>query len=257
MAAIATSKEKMLTNSIIKIIRRFIPKTVNIMAGPLRGTRWCSGSGSQQYWLGTYERDKQEKFFATVSEGDVVFDIGANTGLYTLLAAKASGEAGHVYAFEPAERNLDFLKRHIHLNNCTNVTIFPSAVADKAGTAFFDQGENHATGHLANEGETPVEVVTVDTLISDGKTRHPDLLKIDVEGAEVKVLQGAINALRETRPVVFLAIHGAQQYTECCDILTNAGYHVETSDEQHDIQFGKLHFDYLAEVLAVPNPEKD
>lgn len=239
--------------TLIRLTRRLIPDVVKIISGPVRGFRWCSRAGSQQYWLGTYEREKQEKFFASVSNGDVVYDIGANTGLYTLLSAKACGESGHVYAFEPAQRNLDFLNRHVDLNQSKNVTIFPYAVADTPGTAYFEQGENHATGHLASDGGVPVEVVTVDTLIKQDTALPPTLLKVDVEGAETEVLQGATHALKKVRPVVFLAIHGSKQYADCCTILTDADYHIETTDEQHDVHFGSLHFDYLAEILAIPN----
>jgi len=241
------------TNRLVKFVRMLIPDVVVIISGPLKGSRWCSKAGSQGFWLGTYEREKQEEFFALVKRGNTVFDIGANTGLYTLLAAKALGDKGQVYSFEPSQRNLEFLRRHITLNKIGNATVFPCAIAAKSGEAFFDQGENHATGHLSKKGQIAVNVVTVDELVETGQVIAPSILKIDVEGAETSVLKGAITVLNQARPIVFLAIHGSKQHEECCDILTSANYRIEVSNEQYNIQFGSLSFDYLAEILAYPN----
>src|SRR5581483_1847479 len=117
-----------------KILRRIPPETVlPVLTGPLRGTRWIVGASRNAYWLGTYERSKCKVFAAAIAEGDVVYDVGAHVGYYTLLASKLVGARGHVYAFEPLPANLEFLERHLKLNQITNVTVVPAAVSDATG----------------------------------------------------------------------------------------------------------------------------
>ena len=69
-----------------------------------------------------------------------VFDIGAHAGYYTLIASKLVGGSGHVVAFEPAPRNLRYLRRHLSLNHVSNVTVLEVAVSDRAGVGRFDVG---------------------------------------------------------------------------------------------------------------------
>ena len=81
-------------------------RAVPILFGPARGLRWVVGVGLHGCWLGTYEWHKQRRFAREIKPGEVFFDIGANTGFYTLLAAKRTGTGGIVHAFEPNPRNL-------------------------------------------------------------------------------------------------------------------------------------------------------
>src|SRR5437899_3136746 len=71
--------------------------TVCVLGGSLRGARWVVGSASHGCWLGWYEADKQRAFASLVKRGDVVFDIGAHVGFYTLLASRLCGPSGHVF----------------------------------------------------------------------------------------------------------------------------------------------------------------
>src|SRR5579862_7724955 len=87
---------------------RLIPRSavLPILQGPLRGKKWVVGSGNHGCWLGSYEHDKQSLFQKTVRTGDIVYDVGANAGFYSLLASVLVGEKGQVYAFEPLPANL-------------------------------------------------------------------------------------------------------------------------------------------------------
>src|SRR5688572_25202486 len=89
---------------------------VRILQGRLRGKRWIAGSSTHGCWLGSYESDKRQLFESSITPGDVVFDIGANVGFYTLLASDLVGSSGHVYSFEPVPRNIEFLNEHLSLN---------------------------------------------------------------------------------------------------------------------------------------------
>src|SRR6185437_11707673 len=132
---------------------------VPIVQGPTRGYRWIAGSSTHGCWLGSYELEKQRVFRSFADPGSVIYDIGANVGIYTLLGATLVGGCGHVVAFEPLPRNLRLLHRHIELNNLQNVTIVEKAVSDRDGFAAFKVGENSSEGSLSTSGELIVETI--------------------------------------------------------------------------------------------------
>src|ERR1700744_2136549 len=111
---------------------RLIPAsaTMPILQGPLRGRRWIVGSATHGCWLGSYEFETQRAFAGLVRRGDVVYDLGANVGFYSLLGARLAGEEGAVYSFEPLERNLGYLRSHIALNRLKNCVVVETAIAD-------------------------------------------------------------------------------------------------------------------------------
>src|SRR5690348_9557213 len=98
---------------------RLVPKKmiVPILQGPLRGKKWIAGSSNHGCWLGTYELGTQRLFCRIVKPGDVVYDIGANVGFYTLLASVCAGPSGRVYSYEPLPENIAGLRKHISINH--------------------------------------------------------------------------------------------------------------------------------------------
>src|SRR5216684_4308319 len=121
---------------ILRLPLSLIPREaeVRILRGPLRGMKWIKGSGPNAYWFGTYEVARVRAFANTVTQGAVVYDVGANVGIYSLLASLRAGRSGMVYAFEPLERNLQHLRRHITLNNLQNCAVLEEAVCNEEGT---------------------------------------------------------------------------------------------------------------------------
>jgi FkbM family methyltransferase len=220
-----------LIDKILRLPLRLIPReaALKILSGPLRGKKWVAGAASHGYWLGTYERDVLDAFVKAIHRGATVYDIGANVGLYTLLASVSAGAAGWVYAFEPVERNLVYLRRHLALNKVENCQVLEVAVADLEGqTRFARSREGHSMGRLANNGELQVRCVTLDGCIyGRAGLRPPDVLKIDVEGAEREVLRGARRSIAEFHPTVFLEVHGTEQHHDCRDFLRGLGYELE------------------------------
>lgn len=106
---------------------------VRILRGPLRGKKWIKGAGVNSYWLGSYENEKVKIFKKFVKKGRVVFDIGANVGYYSLLAANLVGPSGKVFAFEPLRSNFEHLKKNADINFYRNIFPFEVAVSDKSG----------------------------------------------------------------------------------------------------------------------------
>ena len=203
---------------------------VPILQGRLRGKWWIVEASDHGCWLGSYEYRKQQLFARTVKSGDIVFDIGANVGFYTLLASTLTGPNGHVFAFEPVPSNVSFMQAHLRLNRVTNVTVIEEAVSDSSGVASFADGSSRCTGHLALEGGYQVRTVSLDELVSSRKLPVPDCMKIDVEGAEMLVLSGARSLLRDAHPVIFLATHSPDLHKQCCQFLQSLGYQLQSVD---------------------------
>lgn len=218
---------------ILRLPLKLIPKNAKIpvMQGPLKGAKWIAGSHIHGCWLGTYELEKQDAFVKFIKPGQVVCDIGANVGFNTLLSSRLVGPQGKVLSFEPVPRNLALLRQRVEMNHCANVTVFDAAVSNAAGEATFSEGANSANGSLGGGGTLRVRVVCLDDLLRDGVIAPPNLLKIDVEGAEAMVLQGAKTLLETHHPTIFLATHGTEAHNQCIDILRGFGYTLASMDE--------------------------
>ncbi len=146
------------------------------------------------------ERRLLRRFLRT---GWNVADVGANIGYCALLFAEAVGPAGRIACIEPEPDNLAELQRNVAENRLTQVDVFPVAAGAASGTVSLRTGLN---GTVAADGcgEVRVPLRTLDELLAG---RPPDFVKIDVEGYEGHVLDGATRILHEHRPTLFLEIH--------------------------------------------------
>jgi FkbM family methyltransferase len=173
---------------------------------------------------------KQKRFAAEATKSSVVYDVGANVGFYTLLASACVGRKGKVLAFEPFDENLMYLERHLRMNQCGNVQVFDLAVSDRSGKLRFERGTSRETGRLSDEGDLEVSAVSLDDVAYEVNNPRPDLIKLDVEGAELQVLDGAKRLLREHPPLIFLATHSSQLHSACCSLLRSFDYRLEAID---------------------------
>lgn len=165
-------------------------------------------------------------FANAIRPGDVVFDLGANVGFYSLIAADATGPNGQVYAFEPLPRNVAFLRRHLDENNVRNVVIVEAAVAESSGMAAFEEADSPSMGRLRTSGTLQIPTVSLDEMLANRSLSPPKVLKLDIEGGELRALEGGRRTLQAHRPVIFLATHGWQVHTDCCSFLTRLGYEI-------------------------------
>jgi FkbM family methyltransferase len=197
--------------------------------GPAKGYRWLVGSGVHGFWLGLFEIEKRRAFERVLSSGDVVYDIGANVGYYSLVSAALVGPRGSVVAFEPLPENVEFLRAHVERNSLQTVTIFESAVSDQNGQVRFrfDSTDSRSEGRLSPDGNLHVRSMRLDDLVGSGAIRPPQCIKIDVEGGEMAVLFGAEELFRAHRPVVFVETVG----TEATAWLVARGYQVFSINE--------------------------
>jgi FkbM family methyltransferase len=196
---------------------------VPILQGPLRGSSWIVDSGISRLWLGSYEPEKMTLAASLLNPGDVVFDIGANVGIYTLLFSAAVGPTGRVVAFEPWPPSLHYLRQHLSLNKVANASVVGSAVGRESGRVMLTAGEHSATVAVSSDGDIEVDAIRLDDFV-EATTIEPDLIKIDVEGSEIAVLNGALATLRNTAPLLLIATHSPSLKTACTELLEDHGY---------------------------------
>lgn len=166
--------------------------------------------------IGRFRSEKTEirDFVDEVDEEDVVYDIGANTGLYSLFAGQRCTN-GEVVSFEPYPPNVDLLKRDVRRNGLRNVEIVEAALSDSVGTVEFSQPAETDAGFgssvISPDGSgttVGVPTTTGDRLISEGEIPEPNVVKIDVEGAEPCVIDGLEDALSSpTCRTVYCEVH--------------------------------------------------
>ncbi|HEV7503808.1 MAG TPA: FkbM family methyltransferase [Thermoanaerobaculia bacterium] len=176
-----------------------------------------------------------------VRPGDVVYDCGANLGLYDRFLVSNLG-AGRVVAFEPSPENRRFLAANLALGGIADrVTVVPVALADEDGLAEFQVDDvqtasgtlSKVTGGEPSEGRRNLRLGPLteqvlcrrlDTVVAEEKLPLPDVIKIDVEGAEPFLLRGAAGLLRERQPKLVIELHGAAVAREVISLLHEFKY---------------------------------
>ena len=226
-----------LVGKLLRLPLQLIPPnlTVRVLQGQLKGKKWIVGSFNHGCWLGSYEFEKQQLVVELVKPGKVFFDVGAHVGFYTLMASSLVGDGGKVIAFEPLPKNLNYLERHLALNTSKNVTLIKAAVSNHSGKARFQEAPSSSMGKLTEQGSLEVDLVCLDELYSKQLIPVPDYMKIDVEGAEADVLNGARHLLTTSHPLIFLATHGREIHDECLGLLKAMGYVCRPLGEATDI----------------------
>jgi FkbM family methyltransferase len=174
--------------------------------------------GNQQ----SYEPEVSDLILRAVEPKDVVIDVGANIGYFTVMMGMLVGENGRVLSFEPGSNTLDRLKNNIKINDLRNITLIEQPVTDTIGeTSFYINSDNSGGNSIWNPGnmeanklsrENPqlqtLQTTTIDDEIERLELPPPRLIKVDVEGAEQKVLKGAHRLLRShSVPYIIAELH--------------------------------------------------
>jgi len=164
------------------------------------------------YFYGHYHERYEAELVKRLLQGDNVFwDIGANVGYFTLVAATALANRGQIIGFEPGKNAYARLTENISLNDYGNIRIFPVAVTDREGEAVLhlagDIADSSASLYPAGDTSARHEVcrtVALDHFLEAEGLRPPDLIKLDAEGSELAVLQGAKELLSATPPLFLM-----------------------------------------------------
>ncbi len=198
---------------------------VFILTGILKGKKWIIGSHNKSVWLGIYER-KQTITFAEKCKGkNILWDLGAHSGYYTLLFKTVNKEST-VYSFEPVDSNSRYFQKHMDLNNLGKIIHSNNAVSDKEGVLKFAKG-NSVGGKLCEEGDMEVSVVKLSALLERREIEIPDVIKMDIEGAEFEVLKDLKSLLSSNqKPLIFLSTHSREDHDSCIDLMKLLKYNI-------------------------------
>jgi len=224
-----------------------VPLVVPWLADTRVGVTLGNDMSLSLYVSGSFEPNEFAFIDRVLCPGMTFVDVGANEGLYTLFAAQRAGPSGRVIAIEPSSRERAILHANLARNRIENVTVVPHALADKRGTAELKiaprlHGGHNTLGQLIYESDAEVarESVTVETfdgLVERLELAWVDVVKIDVEGAELKLLSGGRNLLSRQRPILLIeandeALKRQGASTEALvDLLLSLGYEIQVFNE--------------------------
>ncbi|MCW5850982.1 MAG: FkbM family methyltransferase [Anaerolineae bacterium] len=188
--------------------------------------------------------DFELSLFARLLEpGAIVLDIGANVGIYTLIAAQRVGPTGRVYAFEPDRENFALLKQNVAANGHTNVVLMQNAVSDRPGELRLYVNAHNRGDHRTYQADDTqlrdsysVRAINIDGALPADVT--PSIIKMDIQGYELYALRGMRNTLeRAERLLLFsefwpygLNAADASSTTQYLDELTRLGFHLYQID---------------------------
>ena len=199
--------------------------------GPLDGFRMpVDWSRHRHYLHGSWEPDVVNAMQQCVTRGDSAIDVGAHIGYHSLILARCVGTRGRVVALEPVEANRVLLEANLRLNNCEHVDVMGVAAGSSEGSVTLGTEERHrypgtsAIGRSATRVAT-VNTTTIDTIV-DAMPRGVKFMKIDVEGAELAVLDGACRTLRTHHPVLVIELHDPDAPDAVLRRLREFGYRV-------------------------------
>lgn len=190
-----------------------------------------------------YETKVGPALNSVVKDGDIVWDIGANLGLYTKALSELVGKNGFVRAFEPHPKTFNNLKKI--LKN-VNTEIHNIGFSDSKEKVRFSDLENHTINSIVDTSYTgtylEVEITTIDKVIVEKNWEAPNIIKIDVEGYELDIIKGTSSTLyNENLRFILIEIHhkimenrkiknGAHQIQK---LLEDAGFHISWIDPSH------------------------
>lgn len=211
-----------------------------IEGGPARDS-WIllDVRGGSDFVKGNREPKVQRVLDRWLGPDSIFYDVGANVGYFCLTASKLMGESGRIFAFEAEPDVASRLRETIKRNRLTGATVVEKAVWRESGAIGFDRGlgsPDRLVGHVASGPACEsAGLVSVPTISLDDFVRNappPDVIKCDVEGAELEVFRGAENLLATCRPKVICEVHSPENLQELRGIFRQNGYRVELLDPE-------------------------
>jgi len=193
--------------------------------------------------LGIYEPEKTKTISDLLKPGQTFIDIGGNKGDFSLLAAKITGQKGQVLTFEPEPENCHWFNESIQLNQYSNIRLFDIALSDSNGKAQLFLGEKSGWHSLvSSQGKTDnstieVEKRTLDSILNESDIQQVDMIKIDVEGAEMEVLLGAEDTLKNNTDLILLLDlhpHMGVDTVAICQFLSDRGFSIHHMKAPHE-----------------------
>ncbi len=224
-----------------RVLPRDTMAWVEVQHGPAKGL-WLklNPRTGHDYFQGTAEPEVQEAFAKHLRAGMTVYDIGANVGFFSLLAARLVGNEGRVIAFEADSDAAARLREHAGRNGFSWITVEERAVWSGTRGVRFIRSDPSASpdlglGHVQANGAT-ANAIEVAAVSLDDYTAHapaPDFMKCDVEGAEVEVVRGARRLLAEKRPGILCELHSEENRRILSEEFSRLGYDCRSCGANH------------------------
>ena len=195
-----------------------------------------TGISSELLIYGNHEPLTTEIILDELSEGMICIDIGSNIGYYALLESKKIGKNGNVLAIEPSPENFSTLVYNIKLQNDQNINAFNFAIGDKNDEIEFLIGKKSNWSKVKDENDIiesedkiiKIPLKTLNSFVKDNQLEKIDLLRMDVEGYENNIIDGAIEVLTKFKPKIMVEIHkmimGKKKTREILEKLKKLNY---------------------------------
>jgi FkbM family methyltransferase len=213
---------------------------IRIRHGPAQGI-WLelNPRTGHDYVQGRAEASVQQVLAEHLKPGMVFYDLGANIGLFSLLASRLVESNGRVFSFEPDHLTALRLRRNIEKNGLNNIVIVEAGVGSATRMAPFlsaaSASPDRGVGRFATAGEQTsteeLQCYALDDFVAEFP--RPCAIKCDVEGAEVEVIRGARNLFASFRPWIIFEIHSVANGEAVRDLCCNLGYKIRAIDENH------------------------
>jgi FkbM family methyltransferase len=231
------------------------------MSGQGDITKWLYKLSHLAKYNKSFEGKTIEVFLSHLKEGDTFLDIGANVGMFSLVASRILKNKGVIHAFEPSQATYDTLNQNIINNKCDNVNIHRLALSDSEGTmtlstptndygtdAFaYLSGNKDVTETKNNQSQT-VQVRTLDNFLTDNKISKVDVIKIDIEGAELLCFKGAEKLLSSAHQPIILF--------ECLEELCSSRFNYSMMDLLKFLDAKNYHIEQFESWQWVAIPQK-
>ena len=179
---------------------------------------------------GEYSPGEAALFADILQPGDVVVEVGANIGAHTIRLAQLVGKEGKVIAFEPQRLCFQLLNGNVAINSLTNVYTYQKCVGESEGSVTVPElspDEIHNWGGVSFEKQNEDEGVRVERITLDSlNLTKCKLLKLDVEGMELQVLQGAVKLLDKCQPIIYMEVDREDKKAELINFLCKRGYKI-------------------------------
>ena len=166
------------------------------------------------FYHGAFDNSDLRELTTRLGKDAVFFDVGSYFGYYSLVVSKQTDGGAKVFAFEPVSSNYKLLVENLDLNRFDNIRAFQLAISDAAGEVNFEipsaanRGVGHiALGGIARDGMETVKATTLDRFVEEQGIRRLDAMKIDVEGAELRVFAGAHETLARFKPAMVVELN--------------------------------------------------
>lgn len=231
------------------------PEWREVKSGPFKGGQLFVAAESFSGWnemiSGSFDSFIYKELISCCNvEGAVFWDIGAHFGYHSFSFASLVGENGHVYSFEPNPFNATRFLMHLEKNACLagRITLNTFALSDTDGETTFvfssDVDGSCSSGSHLLEARAPLEsdtynnfqtqivtTFTIDSIINKTGIKIPDIIKVDVEGAELLVLKGGNTFFAKHKPIIFMEVHNILMMYYVHNFMLKHGYSVRVLDE--------------------------